>query len=182
MNVIIYKYWNLRRWREIEKQDTKEIRLFRWDWGIGTDLKMTPDNLEKGCILSSMGLILLKEDMSLFWMIFIWSICWSICSGKTGCHVAPWRDPYGKKWRPPADTQWGTKNPSNNHRVSLDLDLPVPLKPLVVCNPSEHLDYNFMRDLESEQPSQAARKFLQTLWDELDVLWPFQRTIWSYLR
>ena len=34
---------------------------------MGTDLKMTQENLEKVCILSSMGLILLKEDNEPLW-------------------------------------------------------------------------------------------------------------------
>lgn len=43
---------------------------------MGTDLKMTPENLEKVCILSSMGLTLLKEDNEPLLDDLYLIICW----------------------------------------------------------------------------------------------------------
>lgn len=46
------------------KKDTKERKMIRWDRDMKTDLKMTLANLGKGYILSSIELILLKENKS----------------------------------------------------------------------------------------------------------------------
>lgn len=46
------------------EKDTKERKMIRWDRDMKTDLKMTLANLGKGYMLSSIRLILLKENKS----------------------------------------------------------------------------------------------------------------------
>lgn len=46
------------------KKDTKERKMIRWDRDMKTDLKMTLANLGKDYMLSSIELILLKENKS----------------------------------------------------------------------------------------------------------------------